>query len=251
MSKRPSEPESAASPGQVIRALRQQLGFTLGDVSARTGMSVPTLSKLEQGKASLSYDKLLALSKGLGVDMAQLLEPTAAPLAVPGRSAGRRIVQRAGEGQLVETKSYRQHYLATELLNKMFTPLVVEVRARTLDEFVAEFGGLIHHPGQEFCLVLEGEIEFHTEFYAPVRLGVGDSIYFDSDMGHAYLAAAPGTCRILGVCAGVGHGTPMLDEFIAVSNDSRPAAPAVPSVPLARGERSAPARTKRRGTGSA
>jgi quercetin dioxygenase-like cupin family protein len=61
---------------------------------------------------------------------------------------------------------------------------------------------MIRHSGEEFAYVLEGEIEFHTEFYAPVRLKPGESVYFDSGMGHAYLAASDGPCRILSVCTG-------------------------------------------------
>jgi transcriptional regulator with XRE-family HTH domain len=178
-------------------------------------MSVPTLSKLEQGHSSPSFDKLQVLSRGLGVDVVQLLEPSSAQAGGPSRMAGRRAVQRRGEGFLVDTRTYRQEYLATELLNKRFAPILVELRARTLEEFKREFNDLIRHPGEEFCLVLEGEVEFHSELYAPVRLGVGDSIYFDSDMGHAYLAAAPGPCRILSVCASIGPGSDVLEHFLS------------------------------------
>ena len=171
-------------------------------MSARVGLAISTLSKLEKGSISLSYDKLLLISQGLELDMASLVDPKPQLPRVPGLiSAGRRVLQRAGEGQVVETRSYRQTYLATELLNKKMTPIFVEIRARTLDEFVAEFGGLISHPGEEFTYVLEGELDFHSELYAPVRLCAGDSIYFDSEMGHAYLNATKERCRLLCSCA--------------------------------------------------
>ena len=190
------------TPGDHIRGVRKRLGLTLSDVSSRTGMAVSTLSKLEKGHVSLSYDKLLLLSKGLGVDMAELLAEAPGRAAAPeGGGSGRRVVQRAGEGQAVDTQSYRQIYLATELLNKRFTPLIAEMHARTLDEFKAEFGDLIRHPGEEFAYVLEGEIAFHSEHYAPVILKPGDSIFFDSGMGHAYLKAADGPCRLVAACA--------------------------------------------------
>jgi hypothetical protein len=110
-------------------------------------------------------------------------------------------VHRQGEGQLVETQSYRQLYLATELLNKRFTPMVVELRARSMAEFLSEFGDFIRHPGEEFAMVLEGEVDFHTDLYAPLRLSAGDSIYFDSDMGHAYIRATDAICRIVAACS--------------------------------------------------
>jgi transcriptional regulator with XRE-family HTH domain len=220
-----SDSTAAASgtPGENIRALRKRNGMTLSDVSARTGLAISTISKLEKGQLSLTYDKLMLLSKGLAVDIAELLDPkprtptagsTAGGKATGGGPAGatagaggRRIVHRAGEGQLIETRSYRHLYLATELLNKHFTPLVSEARARTIQEYLAEFGDFIRHPGQEFALVLEGEIEFHTELYAPLRLKTGDSVYFDSEMGHAYLKGSNGACRIVSVSSpGAGDG---------------------------------------------
>ena len=179
---------STTAPGEHIRSVRKRLGLTLAQVSERTGMAVSTLSKLEKGNVSLSYDKLMLLSRGLGVDMAELLHDAQGARPAPS-GGGRRVVHRAGDGQVVDTQSYKQTYLAAELLNKRFTPLIAEVRARTLDEFKAEFGDLIRHPGEEFVFVLSGRIVVHTEFYDPVILGEGESIYLDSTMGHAYVAA--------------------------------------------------------------
>jgi len=218
---------STPSPGDHIRSVRKRLGLTLAQVGERTGLAVSTLSKLEKGNVSLSYDKLMLLSKGLGVDMAELLHDTqgARPAASGG---GRRVVHRAGDGQVVDTQSYKQTYLASELLNKRFTPLIAEVRARTLEEFKAEFGDLIRHPGEEFAYVIDGEVAFHSELYAPVILKVGDSIFFDSEMGHAYLKAAEGTCRLVATCAPRnGHNDQMTQHFVEASQ--RLAAPAPPA----------------------
>lgn len=206
----------SSTPGAAIRSLRKRGGLTLRDLSLRTGLAVSTLSKLEKGNAALSYDKLVAISRAIGVDLAELLG-TAPHTAGGAAGSGRRVVQRAGEGQAVDTQCYRQLYVATELLNKRFTPLFAEVRARTMEEFTAEFGGFIRHPGEEFVLVLEGEIELHSELYAPLRLARGDSVYFDSDMGHAYLKAAEGLCRVLAICAGGGNDDRMIETFVSAS----------------------------------
>jgi transcriptional regulator with XRE-family HTH domain len=220
---------STVNPGDHIRSVRKRLGLTLSQVSERTGMAVSTLSKLEKGNVSLSYDKLMLLSKGLGVDMAELLHDTPGSRPAPS-GGGRRVVHRAGDGQVVDTQSYKQTYLASELLNKRFTPLIAEVRARTLDEFKAEFGDLIRHPGEEFAYVVEGEVTFHSELYAPVTLKVGDSIFFDSEMGHAYLKASEGTCRLVAACAPRnGQDDSMTQHFLEVSQ--RVAAPAPQAAP--------------------
>ena len=185
----------AASPGLALRALRLRKKWTLAEVGSRTGLPVSTLSKIENGKMSLSYDKLARLSAGLEIDIAQLFE--AGPAAPPSTISGRRIVTRAGTGLAIETENYRHLYPAADLLSKRFIPIVARPRARSL----AEFGELIRHPGEEYAYVLEGAVELHTDLYAPTRLETGDSIYFDSGMGHAYIVVGAGPCRVLSICS--------------------------------------------------
>jgi transcriptional regulator with XRE-family HTH domain len=170
-----------ATSGAALHRIRTEKGLTLTEMSARTGVPVSTLSKLEHGLMPLTPDKLARISAGLAVDPAALVVSPA-----PIHSA-RRSISRAGEGQ----------YPAADLLNKRFVPKVTELCARSLEEF----GTMLRHPGEEYAFVLEGAVEFHTEIYAPVVLKQGDSIYFDGDMAHAYLAAAPGPCRVLAICS--------------------------------------------------
>jgi transcriptional regulator with XRE-family HTH domain len=239
--------DAATSPGARIRAIRLGKGLTLAQMKERTGLAVSTLSKLEIGSVSLSYDKLMLVSRGLDVDMASLVDPKPQVARGPGMAAGRRTVQRSGEGQLVETDSYRQMYLATELLNKKMTPMFVEIRARSLDDITREFGGLIHHPGEEFTFVVEGELDFHSELYAPVRLRAGDSIYFDSEMGHAYVKASVEPCRLVCSCAPRDETDAKLaDMFVKVSNRHGEQVPLTPSPAAASGaRRKAPARKRK------
>lgn len=200
-----SKQEASGQPGAAIRAFRQRLGLTLKEVSARTGLAISTLSKLEMGRASLSFEKLIKISQGLGVEVSELLgsiRHPATPSATLARATGRRVIQRAGEGLLVETPPYQHTFLADELLNRRMVPILATVHARSIDEVIAEFGDLIRHPGEEFALVVEGEVEFHSQLYAPVRLKVGDSIYFDSSMGHGYVNVGDGRCTVISVCTG-------------------------------------------------
>lgn len=218
-----------SNPGATIRALRRSADMTLAQLSAKTGLAASTLSKLEAGHISPSFDKLAAISRGLDVDMTELLgSPPKAPAPAP-ISIGRRVVLRAGEGQHVETRSYSQTYLATELLHKKMTPMVVEVHARTMDEFLAEFGDFIRHPGEEFVYIIEGEVEFCTDLYAPIRLCAGDSLYFDSEMGHAYLKASDVPCRIVAAAAPRGSVEPVIDTFVSMSEKGTAAAEGQPS----------------------
>jgi transcriptional regulator with XRE-family HTH domain len=190
-----TQSRNAARPGAALRALRMQRGWTLAEVSKRTDLPISTLSKIENDRVSLSYDKLARISTGLGVDISQLF----APQVVGSAGAnGRRCVTLAGQGQVIETENYGHIYPAADFLNKHFVPVIAELHSRTL----VEFGEMIHHPGEEYSYILEGTVEFHSELYAPLTLRKGDSIYFDSGMGHAYLAGETGPCRVLSICSG-------------------------------------------------
>lgn len=186
-----------ANPGAILKQLRSERGWTLAVVSDRTGFPISTLSKIEKGHVSLSYDKLARISKGLDVDIGIFFAPDG--VGTPTKSpSGRRSIVRKGDGRSIETRSYLNQFLATDLLNKRFVPILGEGFVTSIDDF----GEMIRHQGEEFCYVLEGVLEFHSELYAPVVLEVGDAIYFDSGMGHAYISVGKDPLKVLCICSG-------------------------------------------------
>jgi transcriptional regulator with XRE-family HTH domain len=191
-----SSHSTRAQPGRALRDVRKQKGWTLAELSRRTGLTISTISKIENGRVALTYDKLSLLCETLGLDFAQLFK---APSRRAGPSLqasfGRRCIVRAGEGEIVDTKNYHHLYLAADLLDKGFVPMINEVRTRSLEQF----GKLLRHEGDEFAYVLEGTVIVHTDVYAPAVLQRGDAIYFDSRIGHAYLNGGEGTCRVLAI----------------------------------------------------
>lgn len=180
--------------GDCLRNLRKQHGWTLQDVSHLTGVAVSTLSKVENDQMSLTYDKLLQVCSGLGIHVTELL--SGASRQATART--RRSVTAPANTLRQLTRNYDYHYLATDLVKKRMVPILASARARTLDEF----GPLTRHAGEEFLIVLKGEIELHTDQYAPVRLKAGESVYIDSTMGHAYLSVGEGEAEMLCVCSG-------------------------------------------------
>ncbi|WCL55248.1 helix-turn-helix domain-containing protein [Gimibacter soli] len=190
----------AAHPGITLRDIRTERAMTLKELAEKSGIPVSTLSKLENGKMTMTYDKLVRIGIGLGVDLGRLLS-TPHTEARPAPSAlGRRCVTRAGKETSVLYKKHRHFYPASELLNKQMVPMIIDVKARTMEEI----GGLLRHTGEEFLYVLEGTMELHSELYTPLKLSAGDSVYFDSGMAHAYILAGESPCRVLAVCAGAG-----------------------------------------------
>jgi transcriptional regulator with XRE-family HTH domain len=180
--------------GALLKGLRSRNNWTLKEMSERTGIPFSTLSKVEHNRLTLSYDKLLQLSQRLNIRMSELFaEPDTTEQAITAR----RSVGRVEEAVNVKTQNYDYYYMCPELRRKRMIPIVTRMRSRN----VADFGELIHHSGEEYTYVLEGRVEVHTEFYDPVVLETGESIYIDSNMGHAYLAAEG--CEeavVLGVC---------------------------------------------------
>jgi hypothetical protein len=92
------------------------------------------------------------------------------------------------------------HYPAADLLGKMMIPIIIDVQATSVEEL----GGLVRHAGEEYLYILSGRMELHSDLYAPLPLGPGDSVYFDSGMAHGYVRTSTGPCKVLAVCAGQG-----------------------------------------------
>ncbi len=57
-----------------LRGLRQAAGLSLDDLAARSHLSASTISRIETGKRTISLDVLLALARGLQVDVESLLD---------------------------------------------------------------------------------------------------------------------------------------------------------------------------------
>jgi mannose-6-phosphate isomerase-like protein (cupin superfamily) len=92
-------------------------------------------------------------------------------------------------------------------------PVFTRIRAKSL----AEFGELVRHSGEEYIYVLEGAITVHTEFYDPVVLKCGESIYVDSNMGHAYVASGCDEALVLGVCSSADES--LMESLISMQRE--------------------------------
>lgn len=195
--------ETPSAFGPRLRRLRQGAGLTLKQLAEQSGLASSTISKIENDRMSPTYDVLLKLAGGLGIDLSSVLAD-AQPEEVPKAPLGRRDITRAGERRTLPTGTYIYEPLATGLSQKAMDPTLVTITARSIDEF----GGLISHPGEELIYVVSGTIEMHAEFYAPVRLEAGDSVYFDAKMGHAYISVGSQDAVILNICAAT-DGSPL------------------------------------------
>ncbi|HSI40106.1 MAG TPA: XRE family transcriptional regulator [Xanthobacteraceae bacterium] len=184
---------SSAAPnavGERLKIIRQETGLTLAEVGQRTGVSISNLSKIERGEVSPSFDVVIRLCEGLDIALEQFVTPGPKP-----NVSGRKTQTRRGTAVPFSTDQYEYLAHSSEISRKSMVPLEMWITARSADDF-EEWG---QHEGEEFVYVISGEIEIHTDQYAPFRVSSGESAYFDSGMKHIYVTVSAEAAHILSV----------------------------------------------------
>ncbi|WP_100751789.1 MULTISPECIES: helix-turn-helix domain-containing protein [Vibrio] len=178
--------------GPRIKEIRGKLGITLEEASQRTGLARSTLSKIENEQISPTFQAMQKLAMGLQIDMPQLFEPPRKKVAT-----GRRDITKSDQGKPHPTPTYEHELLATQLSNKKMMPFKSQVHARNFEEY----SDWVRHDGEEFLLILSGSVMFYSEFYEPVEMNQGDSVYYDANMGHMLVSTSEKDAHILWVTA--------------------------------------------------
>ncbi|WP_434361871.1 XRE family transcriptional regulator [Parasalinivibrio latis] len=189
------EDGSAPEPlrlGERLKEIRMANGLTLEEASRLTGLARSTLSKIENEQISPTFQAMQKLANGLSVDIPQLFAPPKQQ-----KATGRRDITREGEGKAHPTATYEHELLATQLTNKKMMPFKSRIHCRHFEDYK----DWIRHDGEEFMLVLDGEVCFYSEFYEPINLATGDSVYYDATMGHMLTSVSEEDALILWVTA--------------------------------------------------
>lgn len=180
--------------GLRLRQIRKAHALTLKDLSQRSGVALSTLSKMELGQITVSYEKLAAAARALQVDIAQLFDsradasPSKAPTVVRSTPA---------DAPRYDADNYDYRLLATDYPGKRMTPLHGRVVARD----PGQFPDFIRHAGQEFVMVLSGAVRIHFETGESIMLKRRESAYFDSGVGHIYVSIGKADAQVVVVMA--------------------------------------------------
>lgn len=169
-----------------VKALRKKNGWRLHDLSEKTGISVATLSKLENGKTKLNFTTVNKLAQGIGVAVTDLTSPGLAHTKDTTMTLG-------GGGVVFETRDVDYEVLCADYTGGNQGYAKLSVKARTLDPNLPWH----RHPGKEFIYVLKGILVLHTEDREQITLKSGDSLLFDSSIGHHYISAGRGKTQLL------------------------------------------------------
>lgn len=178
--------------GLSLREHRKARRLTLKDLSGHSGVALSTLSKMELGQISVSYEKLAAVARALSLDVGQLLDARA---AVPEPGAAKPVVvwSEAGGAPAYSSGNYHYGALAASFPGKRMTPMHGRILARSR----GQFPDFIRHAGQEFVVVLSGRVRIEFETGDTVEVGRHESAYFDSGVGHIYLSLGRGDAQVL------------------------------------------------------
>lgn len=189
---RPRQEQAHAALAARIRAWRDARGWNQQDLADRAGVARSTLSKIENGLLSPTFEVLLKLARGFGTDLSDLVQSESPTLS------GRMVIERAAAPR--EGVSYPNNQLwplAATLKGRPFQSAIVAFTQTEL----AGFGPWNSHPTDDLLLVLSGQLAFHSEGYETTILNPGDTVHFDGNMPHACLSVGPGPCRCLYIYA--------------------------------------------------
>lgn len=176
--------------GKMIRDARKEKGLTLEEAAKAAAIGRSTLSKIENNQTRPSFEIIRRLMQTLELETPQLFVQSA-----QSDISGRRDFTRKGQGEHKETTTYDHELLCSELTSKRMVPYISTIKARD----VTEFESWVRHRGEEFMFVLSGELTLYTEHYRPLKMQAGDSVYYDSGMGHGCVSTSEADATVLWV----------------------------------------------------
>ena len=157
----PDVPAALARVGPRLRDLRAGRGWTLAEVSAATGISASTLSRLESGERRATLELLLPLVARYEVSLDELVAP-------PAPARRRRSSNRPGVTSLPLTRA----------------PGGLRAFKTVLDPGVGEDVEPQVHEGYEWLYVLSGTVRLRLGD-RDLRLPQGEAAEFDTRLPHA------------------------------------------------------------------
>ena len=164
----------------LLRAVRRQRGLTLESLAEQTGLTKSYLSKIERRQSTPSIAVALKVARALDVDVAQLFSDETADEKI--------VLDRARDRRKFADQRYVA--LAPTTLGKSMSPFVVRPADGAVDEPRPV------HTGQESVFVHAGTVELNYGDQT-VRLGPGDSAYFDASISHHFRSIGKAAAEVV------------------------------------------------------
>jgi transcriptional regulator with XRE-family HTH domain len=186
--------------GARLRYLRQRHQLTMRELAEKSGLSINTLSMIENCKTSPSISTIQQISQALDIPLVSFFET---------RPARKRVVYvRQEERPKVNLGSTLLEHLGKELVDSDIQPFVV-----TLEPGVKSGKKPIIHTGHEFVYCLSGQIQYTIDD-KNYLLNPGDSLVFESPLSHHWQNMSKQVSQfILVLCPSDDHDAPAEIHF--------------------------------------
>lgn len=153
-----------------IKRLRKSKGYTLKDLSERTGLSVSFLSQLERGTSSLAITSLKKIADSFGVPIRQFF--------LTENSVNYVLKKEEQKTFRIEGSPVVYMRLNGEFDGRGLEPVLVKLEPRVRQEFES-------HLGEEFYYVIKGSVLIQLDGTDYV-VRKGDTIHFPSQVPHSW-----------------------------------------------------------------
>lgn len=157
----------------VIRDLRKQNELTISDVSAKSGVSSASISKLERNQSGIELGTLSRLASVFGIKAAELL-----------------FLAEARTSQVIEAENYASN--GFQFLRVSYSNMKAMIGTGSTGEVLSRPEE--HRDDYEVCWVLEGKVEI-TVANETHEIAVGQSLQFDAVLEHTYRVIEK--CKVL------------------------------------------------------
>jgi quercetin dioxygenase-like cupin family protein len=172
--------------GAQLRQVRKARQLSLAEVAEGTGISASFLSLVEKERSDITIGRLVRLIEFYGISITDLVPgSTASGYPEIVRPEERRLLHSPAEGIDV-------HLLSADTRHQMM-PMQVEFEPGAQ---LAEYG---RHAGEEWLIVVEGELRLELEGATPQILVAGDSAYYPAERPHLF-SNASATERLRLIC---------------------------------------------------
>jgi transcriptional regulator with XRE-family HTH domain len=194
-----SDPKTFSSSSELLigarlRAFRNQKGMSIRSLAHKCGISVNTLSLIENDRTSPNVNTLKLLADGLEIPIVSFFEEENPEGSIVYQKQGQRLQIRFSNGTL-------------ERLREGLPPLGAEPILVSLESTKDEVP-VVSHLGREFIYCLEGVVtcEISNQSYP---LFTGDSLLFNATAPHRWMNAHSRPSKLLVLfCAMESHDQP-------------------------------------------
>ena len=174
--------------GTRVRSYREKLGLSIEDLAKNSGLDLDVVRRTENGESYPPISVLIRLSRALGQRLGTFMDDQFVPDPLIIRCQERKeetASHKSGAGP------YHYFPLGKNKTDRHMEPLFIRIDP-------AGERDLSSHEGEEFIIVLSGEVElvYGKEEYV---LGPGDSLYYNSLVPHHLGAKGTGPAEIYAV----------------------------------------------------